>query len=169
MKNLFLSAIPISITLLLISGCGIFNSGDKSPVDIELDLQTLSGEQIITARVVNNTSDVISVYGDIVQTNVQRRSDTGDWHGLASQYIPLNEPINWTDWYTDVDPDDAYEKKITYQQITDFVEIANKRRGPGTDFDLITTEGEYRFFFELYFDHDFVNGERFYSKSFVVE
>ena len=168
MKKPFLLTIMVTIITFTIAGCGLVNSDDKIKVDIVLDSQTLTDQGSITASLINRSSEDILVYEQTLSSSVQRLNDSGIWFRLFSWPVIEGEPYPFTDWYSYLNANDVYETKISYELIEYLIDTTNNSMGAGTSREIFTVNGEYRLIFELVFDEDYENKQRFYSERFTV-
>jgi len=169
MKKPIILALMVFMFSFLIAGCGIFNSDDRVSIKIELDSQILTAQESLTAHIINLSSEEILVYGETVHSNVQRQNDSGRWVRLFSWPVTEGEPITVSDWFYSLHPYDVHETTISYQLIENLIETTNKSVSAGSSRENFSVNGKYRLIFELVFNEEYENQQKFYSKTFTVK
>lgn len=167
-KSLSLS-ILLAIIAIAVSSCELTNSKDIDDVFLELDAFVLTEEEPLNVTIFNLTAEEVLIYKESVNSSIQRMTESGNWMRLYSTKLILGEPMAVIDFFTPIFPNDAYKREIKLHHIEELIDITNNSAGAGESREIFSLDGEYRFIFELVFNEEYENKQRFYSDSFVIE
>ncbi len=162
-------SILLAIIAIAVSSCGLTNSRDIDDVFLELDAFVLTEEEPLNVTIFNLTAEEVFIYKESVNSSIQRMTESGNWMRLYSTKLILGEPMTVIEYFTPVFPNDAYKREIKLHHIEELIDITNNSAGAGESREIFSIVGEYRFVFELVFNEEYENKQRFYSDSFVIE
>lgn len=139
--------------VFLISGCSLVNSNNDKGIEITINSSVLAENDTILVELKNKSSEDILIYGDTINSQIQKKNSTGDWVRLRS-WREGQTGGAFMNYYTNLDSKETYQYQITSELISNYTD---------------EIEGEYRSIFELVYNQDYDNRKIVVSKNFIVE
>jgi len=157
MKTQILNMATVLTFCMALVGCGLFDSEDKRNVKIQLDGSILSPNNQIVAEMTNQSSETVLVFQNTNDSQIQRKNSNGVWVVLQTKPVIEGEPMNYMDWYANLESGKTLGLTITSDLIANLAEINSN-----------PVSGEYRVIYAVVFNQEYENTRQIVSKSFRV-